>query len=322
MTLFSVAFEGNLPILAYPRLARKAEEYGFYSFQIYEHLPHRPAWPIAFLAGRETKKILVGPVTVPVFLHRPLTLARNLAALSDLTNGRAILGISRGAYAEYLTNQVDRSIRAVIETVKAVDALLRGDPEEGIQEHSKPRAIKWTHTSSFELYVGTSGPRLAFKASSLRAVKGVVVDNLWNPKYAAKLRKILDEAQLKSTRREKVLLIARPFTMVSSNREEGLNRIESILKSYLPHLVGGSPMLAATGVSSKELLARTSKKARLPEELVESLAVLGDSDEIVEQTARMLRSGVDHVCFGHPLGVDPVKAMRLLGEMVAPQFRD
>ena len=59
----------------------------------------------------------------------------------------------------------------------------------------------------------------------------------------------------------------------------------------------------------------------MPEHLIESLAALGNPDEIVEQTARMLKSGVDHICFGHPLGGDPVKAMRLLSEKVTPQFR-
>jgi len=128
MVLFSVAFEGDRPLQEYPKLAKKAEALGFHSFQIYDHLPFKPAWPIAFLASEQTKRILVGPVTVPVFLYHPLILARNLEALSELTHGRAILGISRGAYAEYVGESVDRSIQSVLESVDSVANLIRNIP--------------------------------------------------------------------------------------------------------------------------------------------------------------------------------------------------
>lgn len=305
MTLFSVAFEGDRPLQAYPKLARKAEEYGFHSFQIYEHIPYKPAWPIAFLAGRETKRIFVGPVTVPVFLHRPLTLARNLRALNELTNGRAILGISRGAYVEHITKPVDRSIRSVLEAVTSVCTLM-GDNSEGRKTG---------------LYVGTSGPRLAFKASQLSAVKGIVVDNLWNPEYAASLRSILDKAQQKSHRTDKVSLIARPFTMLGDSKEEAMKKINPILKGYLPHLVGNSPMLTAAGTSYQGLMRETKQNAKLPHDIVENLAAIGTPNEISEKVELMLKADVDHVCFGHPLGPDPTSAMALLAENVLPNFK-
>jgi 5,10-methylenetetrahydromethanopterin reductase len=304
LSRFSVAFEGNRPIVAYPKLAQKAEEYGFYSFQIYEHLPFKPAWPIAFLAGRATKRILVGPVTVPVFLHHALTLARNLRALSELTHGRAMLGISRGAYAELLKEPINRSIDAVIKTITTLDALIGEDAAE-----SKPF-----------LLVGTSGPRLASKASQLKIVKGIVVDNLWNPDYAAKLRVVLNEAQQRSHRKEKVLLIARPFTMLSDTKEKAIRKLDPILKSYLPNIVGDSPMLTSAGISYRGLLKDSLDKDRLPSKVVENLAATGTPNDILEQAELMLKAGVDHISFGHPLGSEPGAAMRLLAQKVLPQF--
>ncbi len=300
MVLFSVAFEGDKPLQAYPKLAKKAEALGFHSFQIYEHLPHKPAWPIAFLAGTKTKRILVGPVTVPVFLFRPFTLARNLKALSELTQGRAILGVSRGAYAELLREPVERSIRSVLETVNSLGNRLRDIPI-GI----KP-----------ELYVGTSGPKLAYKASQLNAVKGIVVDNLWNPKYAARLRSILDEAQQKSRRRDRISLIARPFTMLSNTKKEAIRKLDPILKNYLPHLAGDSPMLKAAGLPYQELLKACKSRAILPTQLIDNVAAVGTPKDIVEKVESVLKSGVDHICFGHPLGSDPTNAMELLAQQV------
>lgn len=304
MTIFSVAFEGDKPLDLYPELARKAEKYGFHSFQIYEHLPFKPAWPIAFLAGSATRRILVGPVTVPVFLHRPLTLARNLRALSELTKSRAILGISRGAYAENLGEKVERSISSVLNTIRFVDASLRDSKK----------------VFRFELYVGTSGPKLAFKASLLKAVKGIVVDNLWNPEYAAKFRKILDEAQSKSRRKERVLLVARPFTMVASSKREAMRILDPILRSYLPRLVGDSPMLEAAGLTYQELLRIAEGKAKLPVELVENFAACGAPRDFVRRAEDMLEAGVDQICFGHPIGSDIGIAMKAISEEVVPNF--
>lgn len=304
MTLFSVAFEGDRPLQDYPKLAKEAESLGFRSFQIYDHLPFKPAWPIAFLTGQQTRRILIGPVTVPVFLYHPLTLARNLGALSEITNGRAILGISRGAYAKYLGESVDRSIRHLLETVDSIAKLIRS-----LHVRIKP-----------ELYVGTSGPTLAFKASSLTAVKGIVVDNLWNPEYARRLRGILDEAQRKSNRREKVLLIARPFTMLSETKEKAIRNLNPILTSYLPHLVGDSPMLATAGISYHRLLKVTKEGDRIPPRVIENLAAAGNPNDILDQVELMLKAGVDHVCFGHPLGPEPAAVMRTLARKVSSHF--
>jgi 5,10-methylenetetrahydromethanopterin reductase len=304
LTRFSVAFEGNRPLAAYPKLAQKAEEYGFHSFQIYEHLPFKPAWPIAFLAGRATKRILVGPVTVPVFLHRPLTLARNLNALSELTHGRAMLGISRGAYAETIREPVNRSIHAVIKTVTTLEKLIEGD-----SERSKPF-----------LLIGTSGPRLASVASRLKIVRGIIVDNLWNPDYAAKLRGIIDEAQQNSPRRERVLLISRPFTMLSETKKKGIRKLSPILKSYLHNLVGDSPMLDAAGFTYSKLLNIVDEKAALPEALIENFAACGAPRDIELKVEEMFDAGVDHICFGHPLDSDNLASMNLLSKTILANF--
>lgn len=304
MVLFSVAFEGDRPVQAYPILAKEAEELGFHSFQIYEHLPHKPAWPIAFLAGAVTKKILVGPVTVPVFLFRPLSLARDLKSLSELTNGRAILGISRGAYPELLPEPVERSIRTVLETVNSIETLIRDIPP-GI----KP-----------ELYIGTSGPKLAYQASRLNAVKAIVVDNLWNPKYAGRLRSIIDEAQQKSPHKRRVSLIARPFTMLSDTKQQAIRKLDPILKGYLPHLTGDSPMLKAAGLSFQELLKACKSRRILPNELIDNVAAAGTPSDIHDQVESMVKSGVDHICFGQPLGSDPTTAMELLAHHVTCHF--
>ncbi|MCS4540684.1 MAG: LLM class flavin-dependent oxidoreductase [Thaumarchaeota archaeon] len=298
MALFSLAFEGDKRVDLYRKLAERMEGYNFYSMQIYEHIPFKPSWPIVFHIAKYTKRMLLGPVTIPVFLYDPLTLARNLAVLDELTHGRAMLGISRGAYGEYFGREIDRSVKAVLNCVRAVDGLLRGDRDAGEVSSAERAKPSWLRGTRAKILVGTSGPVLASRASKASSVDGIVVDNLWNPSYAKVLRGVIDAASTKRKRRERVQLIARPFTLISKDKSDAERKMIPILKAYLPHLVANSPMLRDAGLAIEDLatLGRSSSDAR-----IEKLAAMGSVDDIVEQTEKMLKAGVDHVCYGHPL---------------------
>lgn len=320
MVRFSLAFEGDKSIEQYPKLVQIMENYAFYSMQIYEHIPYKPAWSIVFHVAKFTKRLLIGPVTFPVFLYDPLTLARNLATLQELTNGRAMLGISRGAYAEYMIGGVDRSIKAVLKSIALLDAILHGEKySEGLSQSEKER-LDWLIGKNPEIYIGTSGLRLSTLASRLEIVKGIVVDNLWNPEYAKELRMTIDKASEEAGRSNKLQLIARPFTMIADNKDEATRRVMPILREYLPDLVGRSPMLSAAGFSYDELLSLRASDVRLPLELLENFVALGTPEEIVEQTSVMLKAGVDHVCYGHPLGTDTINVTKLIGEKIIPSL--
>ena len=321
MALFSLAFEGDKEINSYPEFAKMIESYSFHSIQIYEHIPFRPSWPIVFHTAKYTTRILVGPVTIPVFLYDPITLARYTRVLDELTGGRAILGISRGAYAEYMSREAERSIQSVQETVESVDALLSGENYHGriINIEQNKEGLGWLSGRRVEIYVGTSGPKLISRVTRLSAVKAIVVDNLWNPRYAEQLRSIIDDESEKAQRGDRVQLIARPFTMICSDRAEAERRIIPILKEYLPHLIGDSPMLTSIGVSDDDIRRFKEKGSQIPSKLIENFVALGNPDDIIEQTDRMLKAGVDHICYGQPLGSLP-EVIKVLGERVLPYF--
>ncbi len=321
MVLFSLAFEGDKEIYLYPQFGKLTEKYGFHSMQIYEHIPFKPSWPIVFHTAKYTTRILLGPVTIPVFLYDPITLARYIRLLDELTDGRAILGISRGAYAEYMFREAERSIQAVQETVESVDALLSGKNYHGriIDIEQNNEGLGWLSGRRVEIYVGTSGPKLISRATRLSAVKAIIVDNLWNPRYAEQLRSIIDDESEKAGREDRVHLIARPFTMICSDRAEAERRIIPILKEHLPHLIGDSPMLTSIGLSFDDIRRLEEKGSQIPPKLIENFVALGNPDDIIEQTDRMLKAGVDHICYGHPLG-DLPEVIRLIGERILPYF--
>jgi 5,10-methylenetetrahydromethanopterin reductase len=299
MVKFSLALEGDKAPEDYRRLAKLIEKHGFYSLQLYDHLPFRPAWGLSFSLAGYLRRVKIGPVTIPAYLYSPEEAARNLALLGELSCAGAVLGISRGAYHELLGRRVERSRAALLRFLSRLHGMLApsGRPKLG-----------WLRPGSYELYVGTSGPKLASQVARLPFVSAVVVDNLWNPAYASKLKGILSEAAKEAGLERPPLLIARPFCCVDEDREGASARAIEELSRYLPRLAGGSPMLLEGGLSPAALTNEQELRRQLAKRYL-NFAAAGTVDEIIAQTESMIRAGVDHICYGHPLGREPEKAV-------------
>jgi 5,10-methylenetetrahydromethanopterin reductase len=165
-----------------------------------------------------------------------------------------------------------------------------------------------------ELYVGTSGPKLVKAAASSKAVKAIVVDNLANPRYARYLKNIIEEAGRKDLK-----LIARPFTYIAPESGKAVEPLLSLLRKYLPDLVGRSPMVEAAGLRYEELL---TDDPALKEKILDSFSLYGSAEDVLDRAARLVEAEVDHLCFGHPLSDDLVWGVRAVSERILPYLRE
>jgi 5,10-methylenetetrahydromethanopterin reductase len=55
---------------------------------------------------------------------------------------------------------------------------------------------------------------------------------------------------------------------------------------------------------------------------IEKCSVCGTPEDVIPQIENMIAAGVDHICFGHPLGPDFNQALDLLGKEILPHFRN
>jgi len=289
MVLFSVAAEGDKPLQKYLQAAGVMDDAGFYSLQLYEHIPYAPAWALAFAVAPSLRRLKIGPVTVPARLYSPLVNARFMVLLESISPG-AVLGISRGAYM----GRERAGVVEVVEAVKAVADLVK--------------------TASYEpeIYVGTSGPRLVKAAAAVGAVKAVVVDNLANPAYARFLKNIMD-----GVGRKDLMLIARPFTYIAGSSDAAIPPLSKHVQKYLPELVGPSPMVEAAGLSYDDF---GSGEPEVVRRVLDAFTLHGSAEDVLDQAARLIEAGVDHLCFGHPLAEDFVEGVRILRDRVLPYF--
>ncbi len=300
MVRFSLALEGDKKLEEYFQLSLLAEKLGFYSVQIYDHLPYKPALPICYLIANNTTKIKIGPVTTPFFLHEPFQLLRYIYFLNEISNRRAILGLSRGAYHEFLKKEIKRDIERFLEVLSEIENIIH------------ERRINWA-TDELELYIGTSGPRLLSNALKFSIVKGIVVDMLWNPNYARKLKDLIEQSN-----RQGISLVSRPFTCISDDEEYAYKQMLVTFSQYGRSLIGNSPMLKEAGIYYEDL----GTMEKIDRKILANFAAIGKIGKILEETAKMVEAGVDHICFGHPLGADPVQAIKEIGNKIISYFKD
>ncbi|PSN84767.1 hypothetical protein B9Q02_08900 [Candidatus Marsarchaeota G1 archaeon BE_D] len=312
---FSVALEGDRVFAFYLKALKILEEHEFFSLQLYEHLGFKPAWSTSFLLAPFSKKVRIGVVTVPCAFVHPLYTGANALVLNEVTKGRALLGISRGAFYESVSQSPKNRLQALVDTLEILKALF-SKSKKGYQGKvyslPKGRALRFRYSGRPVIYGGSSGPRTISLLCSFEIVDGIVVDNLWNPSYVS----VVLDAMKKGSPKGAKELVARPFCVVveeESERKRARKLAIRTLAKYLPKLVDGSPMLSFAGIT---------QEAFNIDEVLENFCAFGNASEIVEQTFKMFKSGVTHVCYGLPLGVNSIRALKILAQKVKPHFTE
>ncbi len=328
---FSVALQGSYPIRDYIDKAKRIEQYDFDELHVYDDLMFKPTWPLLTLIGEHTSRIKVGPgIITPQIVH-PCYHAGNLAELDELTNGRAVLGIARGAFWEFLGIEKQRKpITMVREAIHIIRRLLSGD-------HTAFHGEVFTVTEELffrfqplrkevPIFIGTWGPKMCQLAGEI--AEGVKSDGLWNPDYVKIIRENIEIGAARVNRNpDEVEIIAGPLSSICADREKAKETARKVLAVYLPYL---RPMTDVAGISEDEInkvreAASTGdfeKGASYISDLsVAKCSVTGTANDVIEQIEEMVDAGVTHVAFGHCLGPNFDEALDILGKQVLPHFK-
>src|SRR6266571_6112662 len=115
---FSVRFNNDLPVRAYPALAEAAEQAGFDQFWVSDDLFLRSVWIMLASVAQATTRIQLGTCIVNPYTMHPAEIAMAAGALDELSGGRLCLGVSSGAddFLNWLGIRPDRPLSAVAET--------------------------------------------------------------------------------------------------------------------------------------------------------------------------------------------------------------
>jgi len=330
MVQLSIGFSGSKPINNYITLAQLVEQYNFDTLSIFDDLMFKPAWPILFLIAQHTERVRLGPSISNPYLTHPALLAGHAALLDELSNGRAYLGLGRGAFLDFLALETPKPITAVRETIEIVRRLWRGDrtPYTGkVFQATEAAYLQWAPLrADIPLMVGTWGPKMCQMAGEL--ADEVKAGAMWSAPYAHFMWEHITAGAEQSGRDPaEVKLVLGPLTSIAQDRAEARAFARRTLAFYLPYL---SPMPEFVGVETAEIERIKAATARgdieaaaqaVSDLSLDHFALYGTPHDCIAQIERMLdETPVQRIEFGMPHGPDELEAIRLLGEQVLPHF--
>jgi 5,10-methylenetetrahydromethanopterin reductase len=326
----SVALQGNKTLTEYAALGRLAEDLGFDGVSVYADLGFQPAIGPLLAIAQRTERVWIGPATLNTWLVHPVEIAGQIALLDAVSNGRAYLGLARGAWLDGIGIDEQRPVRRLREAIGAIRHVLAGR-EDGFESDLFPipkgKLLQYpVLRSEVPLLIGTWGPKLAALAGEVTAE--VKIGGSTNPAMVPVMRSYLEVGEARVGRRPGSVGIALgAVTVVDDDGARARAWVRREAARYLPVVAPLDPTLDAP----KELLERMAAlvavgeddeaAALVPDDLLDRFAFSGTPEQIIRQVEALFDAGATRVEFGTPHGFTDDGGIRLLGERVLPAFR-
>jgi 5,10-methylenetetrahydromethanopterin reductase len=326
----SVAFQTDQPLSAYGPLAATAERHGFDAVSVYNDLLYQPAWLPLLEIARATRRVTIGPSAVNPFTCHPVNIAGHAALIDEASNGRAYLGLARGAWHEFLGIEPKRPVRALREAFECVRHLLRRakEPYRGeIFQLAGGDSLRWTIArSEIPFLLGTWG--LETIGACVGQIGEVKVGGTANPDLARHHLKALGSAATRAGRSaDDVGLVVGCVSVVDRDGRAARDAARRKVALYLPVIAALDPTIAVEPARLERIRVAvatydfTGAGREIPDDLLRRFALAGTPDDVAEQADALYAAGAARVEFGTPHGLGESEGLARLGEDVLPILR-
>jgi 5,10-methylenetetrahydromethanopterin reductase len=194
----ALRLDGGVPPQDCLRRARAAESHPFASLWFAENPFARSAVPAAAACATMTRRLRIGVGVVNPFARHPALLAMEWAALAELAEGRAVLGIGAGIVAAMrrMGFAANRPLAAVADAIAIIRGLLHG---EAVSYRGRVFSVDQVRLEFaprqpppiFLAAVGDHGLALCG-----RSADGLIVSNMLSRGYVARAAAIVRRAAL------------------------------------------------------------------------------------------------------------------------------
>lgn len=307
-----LGLQGNMAPAEYATLVRLAEQYGFDVLTVFSDLTYQPAIVPLMVAALNSTRIRLGPACLNPFTLHPVEIAGQIAALDLASNGRAYLGLARGAWLNAAGVTQGRPIRALREAADIVRLLLARDPRgyRGEIYSVAPRTTLQYEVfqSQVPLLIGTWSPKTAALAGEI--ADEVKIGGSANPAMVRRMRELIEVGTTRAGRSaEDVGIVVGAVTVVAEDGAAARRLARLAVAMYLDVIGKLDPTIDVPAGEP------------IPEEVLDRFAMAGTPDQVVDQAMRLFEAGARRVEFGSPHGLTEEDGIRLLGERVLPRLR-
>ncbi|MFL5944692.1 MAG: LLM class flavin-dependent oxidoreductase [Gaiellaceae bacterium] len=297
----------------YGTLAQVAEDAGFDVVTTFNDLWFQPALPALLEIARATQRVRVGPSCLNPFTLHPVEIAGQLAMLDAASDGRAFLGLARGAWLESLGVDQSEPVAVIREAWEIVRRLLRGDESSfagdrfALPPGSRLRYER--HRETVPLLVGTWSPLLAAFAGE--AAAEVKVGGSANPDVVPVMRDRIGN--------DDVRIVFGAVTVVDEDRERARTIARREVAMYLAVVAELDPTVSL----DPELLARVrdGDSTNIPDDVLDRFAFAGTPADVATHAEALFDAGAGRIDFGTPHGDPEEHGIELLCNQVLPRLR-
>ena len=314
-------------------LAVRAERKGFDQCWVSHDVFMRSSFVTLTSIANHTQKLLLGNTIMNPYTTNPAEIAMFVASLDELSQGRALCGISAGAleYMQWLGIPAERPLTRTKEAVELIRSLVGGK----IAKYDG-KEFRWSDQAymrydlfrnKIPVYIGGQGDKML--EYSGEAGDGAL-PILYPPEFADYAVGKISEGARKAGKNPKDVEIAGCIWMsIASTHDEAVIPILKELIAYFGPLLGEKG-LSTVGLSHEQFheVHETFKSngikeaSKLVNDRMLRLAIYGSPDECISKLERLERAGIDVAMIGSPLGPDPKNSIEIIGEKIIPYFKD
>jgi 5,10-methylenetetrahydromethanopterin reductase len=332
--------EGNFPQIGIrlsgaldPRrcveLAQVTEAAGFASVWFAENPFQRGVLATAGACAIATRRVRIGVGVVNPYGRHPTLIAMEFAALDELSEGRAVLGIGSGiAVSVWRMGFSDnRPVSATSEAIAIIRAMLAGDI---VTHRGRVFSIDSARLGfrplrpDLPIYMAAAGEPALKTCGDV--TDGLIISNLTPPRSSERLAGIVAEAAARAGRSRPHIVQYVPCS-AHADSDAARAAIKTVIGEMLTSLwpVGDDwppakeRIVADSGIPRQDFAVALDRLrlgnnavAVLDERFVAAFAIAGTARECLEQASRYRKAGVDELALTFA-GLQPLDEIAYLG---------
>ncbi len=330
MTRIGIAFQGDKRPGQYGRLGAMVERFDVDVISVYGDLGYQYPLPALLEMAAVTSKAMLGPACLNPYTVHPYEIAGFVAALDIATDGRAYLGLARGAWLGELGIVQTDAPERVAETWEVVRRLLAGDRTEFEGRHfslGSGAALRYpVRRNAVPLLVGGWGPRMLAVAGQI--AHEAKVGGSASPAMAAVARRRMAVGEVRAGRPVgSTGLVMGAVTVVDEDRMAARRHARREVAMYIDVVADLDPTVAVDPGSLERIRGaleagdHEAAGAGVSDADLDRFAFSGSPDDVAAQAAALFDAGASRVEFGTPHGIHPESGLELLGTKVIPALR-
>lgn len=319
MTEVGLGIQGDKRPGSYARIGAAAEALGLDVLSVYGDLGFQPSMAPLLEIAAATDRVRLGPACLnPSTLH-PVEIAGQIAWLDLVSEGRAYLGLARGAWLDGLDADRPDAVGRLEESAAVVRLLLAGERDGFVGRHFRIDpgiTLRYArHRETVPLLIGSWGRRTLRMAG--RIADEVKIGGSANPAMVAVARERVGS--------DAVGIVMGAVSVVDEDGDAARRLARREVAMYLDVVAALDPTVDVDPevlLRMRDALAIADLDAAaavVPDALLSRFAFAGTPHEVAEHVAALFDAGAHRVELGTPHGIDSLHGVELIGSQVVPQ---